>query len=185
MKRTFVAIKFTPTKHLEHVINGLHQALLTAKIRWVNVANLHLTLHFFGETPDEKLPLVRDILQQLASQTASFSFVAEGISWFGSRGCSGVVYLGTRESAQLKALVDSLRGLLSDAGFTFEKRPFTAHLTLGRVHWLKDVDRFYRILERAGHSACQELLVDELAFYESVLKPSGPEYKILSVFRLQ
>ncbi len=185
MKRTFVAIKFTPTKHLEHVINGLHQRLLTEKIRWVNVANLHLTLHFFGETPDERIPLVRDILQQLTSQTASFSFVAEGISWFGSCGCPGVVYLGTRESAQLKALVDNLRGLLSDAGFTFDKRPFTAHLTLGRVHRLKDVDRFYRILERAGHSACQEVSVDELAFYESVLKPSGPEYKILSVFRLQ
>jgi 2'-5' RNA ligase len=68
---------------------------------------------------------------------------------------------------------------LRPAGFAPERRPFTPHLTLGRLRVPVDVG-----------AACRRqfigspFIVDRVALLRSVLHPEGPEYTILAEFPL-
>ncbi|MCW0484781.1 RNA 2',3'-cyclic phosphodiesterase [Gaoshiqia sediminis] len=187
MKRTFIAINIEPGKQLLKVAGHLQKKLSNEKISWVAPQNLHLTLHFLGETPDDKLPVVKTILQQLASSAQPFTFQLEGVSCFKRHGQPSVIFLAIPENGQLTALASKLGLLLGEAGFMIDERPFKPHLTLARVKYLNNKIRFYKLLEQLDQSnqpVSQVVEVKEIIFFESVLKSSGPQYVALQKFTL-
>lgn len=187
MKRTFIAINIEPGKQLLKLEGHLQKKLSNEKISWVAPQNLHLTLHFLGETPDDKLPVVETILQQLVSGVQPFTFQLEGVSWFKRHGQPSVIFLAIPESGPLTALANKLGQMLGEAGFTIDDRPFKPHLTLSRVKYLNNKIRFYKLiqqLDQPSQQISQVVEVKELIFFESVLKSSGPQYVVLKKFTL-
>src|ERR1700722_18911434 len=80
--RLFAAVPLGP--ELQQKFDSLlgQAASIPSDIRWVKPANLHLTLKFFGEMNDEKLPLVTDLLAKVAARHNPFTLTAEGLSAF-------------------------------------------------------------------------------------------------------
>jgi 2'-5' RNA ligase len=66
---------------------------------------------------------------------------------------------------------------LKDAGFKLEDRPYRPHLTLGRIKSLKDTNTLKTALEKYKDKPIQQVNVEEVILYESILKPTGPIYK--------
>ena len=64
MKRLFAAIKVTPDENFLKIYYGLMKGLHFAKINWVKPENMHLTLKFFGETPEEKIELINNVISE-------------------------------------------------------------------------------------------------------------------------
>jgi 2'-5' RNA ligase len=62
MKRLFVAIKINPNKELLRVYNEIRRRCHAGKLKWVDVNLFHLTLKFFGETPEEDVNTIANVL---------------------------------------------------------------------------------------------------------------------------
>jgi 2'-5' RNA ligase len=96
--------------------------------------NLHLTLAFLGETPEVQVPAIRSTLSGLGdispftvqlSRTGCFKHGNKELWWIGAdRGDAGFDIL--------TELRQRIAGGLISAGIVFDKRPFNAHITLGR-----------------------------------------------------
>jgi len=98
--------------------------------------NIHLTLVFLGETPEEQVPAIcsaiREALQPpvvpfaLAfSQTGCFTHSGKELWWIGAE--YSAPSLGT-----LKNLRQRIADRLSAQGIAFDNRAFNPHITLGR-----------------------------------------------------
>ncbi|HXE72079.1 MAG TPA: 2'-5' RNA ligase family protein, partial [Candidatus Nitrosotenuis sp.] len=48
-------------------------------VRWVAPENLHLTLKFLGETPEDKIPQIEEVLRRVASQHSSLELELAGV----------------------------------------------------------------------------------------------------------
>lgn len=120
MARLFVAIPLSPL--LKQRIQKI-QPPRTAGITPVTADNLHLTLQFIGSAPTE---LVLTALSTI--RVASFPLKFAQASKFQK----GLVWLGVKDSAELKALqLDIVRALVK-AGLKLEPKRFMPHITLAR-----------------------------------------------------
>jgi 2'-5' RNA ligase len=98
--------------------------------------NIHLTLVFLGETPEDQVQAICSAIKEAMqppvalfsltfSQTGCFTHSGKELWWIGA-GHSDLS-LGT-----LKNLRQRIAGGLSTAGVAFDDRPFNPHITLGR-----------------------------------------------------
>jgi len=96
--------------------------------RKVHPDNLHLTLTFLGATADERLFCYEQALCGLA--VPPFTLRLDRLAYW-SR--SGILWLGaSRVPPELSSLVQDLNRRLESCGFSPERRPFQAHITLVR-----------------------------------------------------
>lgn len=124
--RLFVAILLSePVKDmLMQTIRQLQSAVLDG--RFSRRENLHLTLAFLGES---SLKPAQQALHQLSGP--SFAMTVEGVGRFRRDG-GDILWAGVRKNPDLSALALRVQQAFSQKGFSLEKRPFAAHLTLGR-----------------------------------------------------
>ncbi|WP_423129286.1 RNA 2',3'-cyclic phosphodiesterase [Gaoshiqia sp. Z1-71] len=184
MKRTFIAIQVELNAEFSKLVFQMKKDLSGEQIRWVPEQNLHLTLRFLGDTPEEGLTSVKAVLQQLSKTAKAFSFRLQGISSFRRHGSPNIIFAEIHERKPLSALVNRLNELLAGAGFSPEGKAFRPHLTLARIKQLKDRAHFDRVLNRPERRESQEVQVTEIIFYESILKATGPVYEPLVKFPL-
>ena len=163
-------------------IDGLRRACdragrdLARAVKWVRSESLHLTLHFLGEVPDRRVPGLRAALAS-PLDTSPFEMVLGGLGMFPSAGPPRVVWMGVAEGAtSLTAAHRELGARLERAGVDVERRPYAAHLTLGRVKAPVQGDLRGIVtglaLETSGASR-----VDHVTVYRSHLQPAGPRYE--------
>lgn len=97
-----------------------------AKARWSPVANLHITIKFIGEFPEERLPELIAALRHVRSQPFEIRIASFG--WF-----PGVLWAGVEGGDALISLAERTHSALEAIGMEREGRPYTAHLTLART----------------------------------------------------
>lgn len=174
--RTFIALKIYPEDKLAGLFNALKSELSGEALKWVEPDNLHLTLKFLGDTNAEQVEEVKEILFQTASQFSGFQFQLKGLGYFKSNGQPRVLFAKIENFESLKQLVDSLQESLEEIGFEKDERAFKPHLTLARIKFIKNKRQFYSLVENADSTNFQPVNVNEIIYYQSILKPSGPEY---------
>jgi len=169
--RLFIAVPAAPDVRCAAagIIAELRSA--GADCSWVAPGNLHITLRFLGATPADRFPEVETLLLE-AAQRPAFELGFGGLGVFASWEQPKVLWLGVlRGAAELCAMAAALGP--PEAG-----RPFSAHLTFGRL-------RSRRNLERLRQTAASARLpdmsqrVDKLVLYESRLTPQGAVYTAL------
>jgi len=69
-------------------------------------------------------------------------------------------------------------------GFPRDEREFRPHLTMARLKWINDKEKLKDLLETYKNEDFQEVKINEVIYYESILKPSGPVYKPIEKFIL-
>jgi 2'-5' RNA ligase len=107
-----------------------------------------------------------------------------GLGVFPPRGAPRVVWLGAVEGASAAASVQQFMAARIEAlGIEAERRPFRAHVTLGRWRNARPPDAA-RVRSAAGAVAVARIAVDEIALYESRQEPSGSVYTPIARARL-
>jgi RNA 2',3'-cyclic 3'-phosphodiesterase len=152
-------------------------------VKWVAPASIHLTLKFLGDTPTSGLDAIRAALQRVAAPTPPFSLHLGHAGCFPNARQPRVVWIGMDgDLDELSALQKAIEATVSPLGFPAENRPFSPHLTLGRVR--DDTDAIAR--QRIG-AAVQSLPVPALPFsatgvslMRSELQPGGAVYTQLA-----
>jgi 2'-5' RNA ligase len=131
--RTFVALVPSDAElaRLADAAAGLRNAGFP--IRWVPPENVHLTLKFLGEVPEERVQEVCAAVDGAAAGVAPFEMTVGRFGAFPSLGRPQVVWVGVELESTLQSLQGSLEEALAGLGFPREERPFRPHLTLGRA----------------------------------------------------
>ena len=150
-----------------------------ADARWVRAENFHLTLKFLGSVPEEMLPELREALAEAVRPYAGFRLGFRGAGVFPNRRQPRVVWVGTYDSDRLVDLQRDIELALEPLGFEAEKRPFSAHLTIGRLKSQKRRDFLLRELDELAEEDFGQFDVTEVALMKSTLKPGGAEYSRL------
>jgi 2'-5' RNA ligase len=93
--------------------------------------NLHLTLAFLGEAEPAQVPAIQEAMGCAAC--APFTLVFNTAGCF-SRAHKELWWIApeTRQTERLCGLARQIRGALDERQVGFDRRPFRAHITLGR-----------------------------------------------------
>ena len=122
MKRLFAAIKVNPDENFQEVYYKLRSKLKNEKIKWVDLNNAHITLKFFGETEESEIPLITEVLNQVASQTAPFILTISNIGIFGSYYKPKVIWFGLPENEVLLELGHKVLNRVEEVGFKRDRQ---------------------------------------------------------------
>jgi len=184
--RTFIAIDLD--KGIKEALSALIDQLKerSKNIRWIRREAMHLTLKFLGEIKEEKVPETENTLEKVVRNYQPFSLKIKGTGYFPLKKKSPrVLWTGVEADETLPSLQQKLESELEKIGFPREKREFHPHLTLGRVKVPSSVQETVRELERHKELVFGEMTVNKITFFQSILKPSGAEYKALSEYQLK
>lgn len=184
MKRTFIAVKINADAVLKKMVSDLKNELRESSVKWTDPANLHLTLAFLGDTEDNKIPAISLMLDEKCRGFGKFNFVLRGTGVFKNLKDPKVIWAGIDKPEKLNTIRERIVSGLKDAGIETEDRPFSPHLTLGRIKHLTDREKLKILLLKYHTSDIQDVMVEEVILYESILHQQGPEYRSLSVHKL-
>lgn len=184
MKRLFAAIKITPDENFLKIYFDLMKGLHFTKINWVKPENMHLTLKFFGETPESKVELINSVISNSIALHAPFSIEIKNTGIFGSSYNPKVIWFGVDNPENLKKLTENLLENLDKNGFLRDRQNFVPHLTVGRIKDVQNKQIFQSIVNKHKSSFIQKVQVESIILFESLLLPSGPQYKKISEFNL-
>jgi 2'-5' RNA ligase len=142
---------------------------------------MHITLKFLGETDESKVVTIRTALATLSSpQPVEMQF--RGIGFFPHERRPRVLWIGVEASSNLAQLAADAERALVPLGFALETRQFVPHLTLARFESPEGsepvVDRASKLTSTDFGSARES----EFYLFQSILKPSGAEYRRLETF---
>ncbi len=163
-------------ERLRRCAEARHRTLAHA-VRWVEPGNLHLTLHFLGEVDEARLASVKTVL---APPLAAGPLRVELGDWgvFPTAGPARVIWIGlSAGAAALARLHAELAGRLRQAGIALDDRPFSPHLTIGRVKQPGRAD-WAALVRSVAPPACGFDVV-ACTLYRSHLAGAGPSYEPL------
>lgn len=192
MIRLFFAVLLPPDVRaaIEPVQSGLRDAVGAKGIRFTTPEQLHYTLRFLGETPEERLPDSLAAGREVAPRFAPFPLGLCGLGAFPNVRHPDVFWVGANEGVPLlTGLAESLERALTARGFSPEKRAFKPHLTLARVKYPARIAPSIRKLESwtAEQNRVDKFgafVVQSFALMRSELLPSGAVYTIVEEFPL-
>jgi len=184
MKRTFIACKISPGDKLLKTYTKLRNELKNEKIKWVNSDHFHITLFFLGDTDEEMIPRVRTRVGNLVDQFSSFHIKLSGLGVFKNMNKPRVLWAGIYQYETMKEIKEGIENEMVALGFPAEKKEFRPHLTMARLKWINDKEKLKGLINDYQDEDFQQVKINEIIYYESILKPSGPVYKPIEKFIL-
>lgn len=183
--RTFIAIKLAPEiiANLSKLQGELRK--IPAQVKWVKPENIHLTLKFLGHVTSEELEKIKIITSETRKPFAPFEISISGLGAFPSIKYPRVIWVGIdKGTEELEKIVSNLEERLARMGFTKEKRPFSPHLTLGRMKSSKGRERLTEVFTKLTASNLGNMRVTKISIIKSELRPQGPIYTSLEEISL-
>jgi len=182
--RTFIAIELP--EEIRTILGGIQDELKQAQadVKWVKPENIHLTLKFLGEIEQGKVLKIQVILEEIAGKNASFNLYLSNLGAFPKPQYPRVIWIGTTNDQQVSEIVKDLEKQMAMIGLPTESRPFSTHITLGRVRSglnRKALVEKLEFINKSLSSPQPEFKVSSLTFFKSTLTPKGQIYE--AVFR--
>ena len=138
-----------------------------------------MTLAFLGDIDADRVPKIAYRLDETAGGLPAFSLCAKGVGAFPHFKRARVLWVGLHgDLSCLQDLYQATWKTIEPLGFEPEKRPFRAHLTIGRARG-KGNARAPGKLPEAMQAPSDAFDVNEVHLYQSVLKPTGAHYRLL------
>ncbi len=148
-----------------------------ADVRWVPVGNIHITLKFFGNVPDNEIDSLVLAAREVAEEQAPLQLTVTGAGAFPSVKSPRVIWLGLGgDVLPLTQFYHRLEKAFAALGYPPENRAFSPHLTLGRVKSPEGRFRLTKILESLPPAEWPPFPVHEIILFQSVLSPRGSTY---------
>ena len=150
--RAFIAISLSDEiyQKLDQVLAALKKQLPGKSIRWVPARNIHLTMKFLGDVSISSQEQLTKALQAEVIRHPPFDLSVGELGVFPTLRRPHVVWVGIEAPPELAALQRGVEAEMARLGYAPEQRPFSPHLTLGRVGRNADSEETRRISEVLG-----------------------------------
>lgn len=162
--RLFVGLK--PPEGFRSALSVLQDRLRASGVtgRYLDPSNLHLTLAFIGEWPE-------DVTEALPAVGEPFSLTLSHIGFFPE---AKVMWAGVEKSAALEHLAARVRHSLAEAGIPFDPKRFNPHITLVRKPSVPA-----GVIVSAIEVPPAEMEVEEVCLYRSDRGKNGMVYTVI------
>lgn len=143
--------------------------------------NLHITMAFLGDQPQDVLQDLHEVLEGAVLPSVEAGF--QGLEPLGGKQPT-VLGLTVRG---VDALQKQVMSCVRQAGITLPHRRFRAHVTLARLPHApmpEDTTALRHALELHGAVRFPETRLDVMALYHSELRPEGARYEVLAEYPL-
>ncbi len=148
-------------------------------VRWTAAENMHLTLKFLGDVSQPNVEFLIQMLRSQAELVNPFIIQLTGLGSFPGPKRPRVIYIGIQAPAALGALQREIESASRRLGYEAEERPFSPHLTLGRVRQnisASDQQNIRRAIEGTQVDVLGSASINSVHLYKSELRPSGSVY---------
>jgi 2'-5' RNA ligase len=177
MPRMFIAVDLPAVIAAEAkaICRGLPAA------HWSNFTQLHLTLRFLGEVPDDQLAALRANLRRISQPPFSLGLVGVGV-FPHKRRPARVLWAGVvpeEPACALKKAIDDVLGPDPEAA----ERGYSPHLTLARFRD-DPGPALTRFLDEHAGFASAGWPVDSFHLYRSTLGRDGAHHEIVESYSL-
>ena len=182
--RTFIAIELP--EGIKRKISEVQEPLkkTDAFVSWVKPKNIHVTLKFLGEVPEEKIEEVFLATEKALEGAKPFSMSLKGMGGFPNLRRPRVIWIGAGSGQEeLSGLAKRIEEEMEEIGFPRERRKFSAHFTIGRVKSPRNVEQLAQLVESTDFQT-EEIQVTEVVVMKSQLDPAGAIYTPLKKVRL-
>lgn len=181
--RAFIAIELP--EEIRTILSSIQDKLKQthADVKWVKPENIHLTLKFLGEIEQDLVKKIQSILAEITQENASFSLYLSHLGAFPKPQYPRVIWIGVTNDQTVIKIAEHLEKELLKIGLPAESRPFSTHITLGRVRSglnRKLLTEKIEFLNKEFASPPPEFKVLSLTLFKSTLTPQGPIYEIIS-----
>jgi len=182
--RSFIAIELSDD--VRESLSSLMDALKPARhpqVKWVTAEGVHLTLKFLGGVYSDQIPGITEAIRSAARGVPPFELKVGGLGAFPNTQQPRVIWVAvTGDVKRVKTLQRGIDDALSHLGFPREKRPFTPHLTLGRMKERassRDRAAIGKLVTATKYDGGATMQVTGVSLMKSTLTPSGAIYSRL------
>lgn len=163
----------------EHALR-LRASVPDVAASWSRPENIHLTLNFFGNVDQAKVPAISAAATRVVEKFSPIQVRVARTGAFPRPGWPQVLFIGVEDpSGALINLQRQLEAEFALEGFPKEDRVFRPHLTIARVrnpHKAADVAQNHFAMSFSP----VELTLDELVLFRSELSSKGSKYTAIS-----
>ena len=181
--RSFIAIEVPQDlkSRMEEVQRELRRT--EADVKWVRPDAIHLTLKFLGSIRREDVERISQAVGPVIGHWKPFEVCILGMGCFPNLRNPRVVWVGVDRGKQsLTSLQHEVEKRMAELSFPPEDRPFSPHLTLGRVRSLRGKANLSQAVESRKGVEVGIFQAREVILFRSELKPSGAVYTKLKEF---
>ncbi|MFC1849426.1 RNA 2',3'-cyclic phosphodiesterase [candidate division CSSED10-310 bacterium] len=186
--RSFIAIDLSSA--IKTSLGKLQEILksYSLPIRWVKPDGIHITLKFLGNINLGLAERIRLRLDELFSERgAPFAISFSDAGVFPNVVKPRVVWLGiergSEQLVQIQHEVDT--ELYRSFKIKKEKRKYRPHLTIGRIKKPCSIEPLLARIKEEQALFRDQMPVNALKLFESILRPSGAEYRVIQTFHFR
>jgi 2'-5' RNA ligase len=149
-----------------------------ADVAWTRRSNLHVTLRFLGDVPDERIPELVAAAGPWVRRLAPGPILLAGGGAFPHAHRPRVLWVGVDGGDRLPGLAKAIDASVVSLGFAADNLPWVGHLTVGRVRGGRATKTAAALLE-VGEIG--QFTPEHVVLYESVQTPEGVKYRALEM----
>lgn len=179
--RAFIALTLPPP--VREALAGLQQQLASAgaDVGWVKPDQLHMTVKFLDDITEDQRRQVEVMLREVIAAQPVWTMALDHLGAFPKLEAPRILWVGA--GAGREPLVQLARQIEQGAArlsLRREERPFSAHVTIGRVRSGRGLPELAHALQAARWDPPAPWPVESLTLYQSVLTSKGPTYTTLA-----
>jgi len=180
MKRLFLAVELP-----DDIRDGLARTFEPIRrrvegVKWVERGNLHVTLKFLGDTPEEQIPVIGARLTDAAGEVPELSLAVGALGAFPSLRRPRILWASVAGDIEpLGRLAGRIERDLAPLGFVPEDRPFSPHVTVGRIRGGQRVPPLEDLAAKCSTGLPLPFSASHVTLFWSQLARSGPTYTVL------
>jgi 2'-5' RNA ligase len=174
--RTFIAVELP--ENIKNKIGELQAPLkrTNAFVSWVKPENIHITLKFLGEVPEEKINEVFSAIEIALKETKKFKINLKGTGVFPDFRRPRVIWVGAGKGGEeLSNMATRIEEEMEKIGYPKENRKFSPHFTIGRVKSPKNIEKLMEKVKTTDFET-EDIEVKEVTVMKSQLHPAGAIY---------
>lgn len=171
--RAFVSLELPQTvkKEIDEIQQKLKATNLQA--RWVKPEIVHLTLAFLGSVTPDKIEPIKKIIQNVVTKMNPVKLKLSQLNCFPNPVKPRIIFIKlSGELDKLNALAIKIRKQLKKENVWFDKKPFSAHLTLARIKKKQNLTSLVKKIKIKQ----VEFMANQITLTKSQLTNSGPVY---------
>lgn len=177
MIRSFLAVDLPMALRESMLSAAMGLRTPAADVKWVRPEGIHFTLKFLGNIEEGQVEPIVNAVSGVITGQKPLALKAEGMGAFPDLRRPRVIWIGmTGDIERLMVIQKNIEQVLSVLGFPAEDRPFTPHLTLGRVRYNKKFSGLAHKIQGLKDINFTPFTVNELILYKSALRPEGAIY---------
>ncbi len=187
--RSFIAIELPD--ELKRTLIQLQDHLKAGQsgVKWVSPQGIHLTLKFLGNITTGSIDEIILAMAKATEGISPFRLKIKDLGVFPNLKRIQVVWVGVSgEVDQVSSMQRRIESELAPLGFTPESRPFTPHLTLGRLNdrvSLSERQRLGQLIAGTRFEATYDFRVDFIHLIKSQLTREGAIYSRIGSIKLK